>query len=107
VMNGQVVAQQSVPADGKIHELSFEVPVNQSSWIALRQFPQLHTNPVNVTINKAPIRASKQSARWCAESIKLLWKNRHTRIKEEERTAAQESYQKAIKTYEQIERESK
>ena len=106
VMNGQVIAHQSVPADGEIHELSFEVPVEQSSWIALRQFPQLHTNPVDVTINKAPIRASKQSARWCAESIKLLWKNRHTRIKEEERTAAHESYQRAIKIYEQIERES-
>ncbi|MEC9097308.1 MAG: CehA/McbA family metallohydrolase, partial [Planctomycetota bacterium] len=46
VVNGQVVAAQSVAADGKQHRLQFEVPVSQSSWVALRQFPQLHTNPV-------------------------------------------------------------
>lgn len=99
VKNGQVVASQSVPADGKVHELRFQVPVEQSSWIALRQFPQLHTNPVNVIVAQRPIRASRESALWCAETIKLLWKNRHQKITAKERIEAEQTYQKAIRTY--------
>ena len=105
-MNGNVVARESVPADGKIHELEFSIQVEQSGWIALRQFPQLHTNPVDVIVGGRPIRASRDSARWCAETIRLLWKNRHTRISESERDEAQATYQKAIATYDRIARES-
>ena len=101
VMNGAVVGQQSVPADGEIHALQFEVPVETSSWIALRQFPQLHTNPVNVIVAEQPIRVSRESALWCAETIKLLWKNRHLKIAEPERKAAEQTYQRAIKVYQQ------
>lgn len=106
VRNGQVVAKAEVPADGKIHEVEFEIPVDQSSWIALRQFPQLHTNPVNVLINEKPIRASAESARWCAESIRVLWQNRQRFIVKEEQPAALEAYQRAIKRYEEIAKES-
>ena len=42
-----------VPADGKLHDMKFEVPIERSSWVALRQFPQLHTNPVNVIVGPA------------------------------------------------------
>ncbi|QDT99363.1 CehA/McbA family metallohydrolase [Gimesia aquarii] len=99
VCNGEVVTKKSVPADGQIHQLKFTVPVTQSSWIALRQFPQLHTNPVNVIVKERPIRASRESALWCAESIKLLWKNRHKKIAEHERGEAEQTYQRAIRTY--------
>jgi hypothetical protein len=106
VRNGQVMAKQEIPADGQIHELEFRIPVEQSSWIALRQFPQLHTNPVNVLIDQKPIRASAESARWCAETIELLWKNRRRFIAAHERPAAQEAYERAIRRYEQIAQES-
>ncbi|QGQ22937.1 hypothetical protein F1728_09735 [Gimesia benthica] len=99
VRNGEVVARKKVPADGQVHDLKFTVPVSQSSWIALRQFPQLHTNPVNVIVDQRPIRASRESALWCAETIKLLWKNRHQKIAERERPAAEETYQRAIQSY--------
>ncbi|WP_145211725.1 CehA/McbA family metallohydrolase [Gimesia alba] len=99
VQNGQVVAKQTVPADGKIHQLRFNVPVERSSWIALRQFPQLHTNPVNVIVDQKPIRASRESALWCAETIKLLWKNRNKIIAAQERLEAEQTYQRAIRTY--------
>ena len=69
VVNGQVAASKKVPADGKPHDLRFEVPIARSSWIAVRQFPQLHTNPVNVIVQQQPIRASRGSALWCAESV--------------------------------------
>ncbi|KAA0137960.1 hypothetical protein FYZ48_14915 [Gimesia chilikensis] len=99
VRNGEVVARKKVPADGQVHDLKFTVPVLQSSWIALRQFPQLHTNPVNVIVDQRPIRASRESALWCAETIKLLWKNRHQKIADRERPAAEETYQRAIQSY--------
>src|SRR5205085_12558449 len=47
IVNGQVAGASRVPADGKIHDIQFEVPIERSSWVALRQFPQLHTNPGN------------------------------------------------------------
>ncbi len=34
VRNGEVVAKKEVPADGQIHEVEFQISVDQSSWIA-------------------------------------------------------------------------
>lgn len=99
VANGVPVATKSVPADGKVHELEFEIPLERSSWIALRQFPQLHTNPVNIIVGGKPIRASRSSARWCAETIELLWKNRENKILPAERDAARQTFQNALKKY--------
>lgn len=96
VRNGEVVARVEVPADGDIHDLEFTVPVDRSSWIALREFPQLHTNPVDVLVGGRPIRASANSARWCAESVELLWENRHRHIAESERAAARAAYDRAL-----------
>jgi len=106
VVNGRAVAQRHVPADGNVHDLEFKIKVERSSWIALRHFPQLHTNPVNVIIADQPIRASRASALWCAETIKLLWRHRKNRIAEHERDAANETYQEAIKSYQRIAKES-
>ena len=50
--------------------------VERSSWVALRQFPQMHTNPVDVLVAGAPIRASRQSALWCVGTIEQLWRER-------------------------------
>jgi hypothetical protein len=102
VANGEVVASQEVAADGKVHELQFDVLISRSSWLALRQFPQLHTNPVNVLIADRPIRAAKASAQWCLDVIDLLWKNREQRIAENERAEARAAYDRAIERYRQI-----
>jgi hypothetical protein len=106
IVNGQAVSSVEVPADGQMHEIKFTAQVDHSSWIALRHFPQLHTNPVNVLIGNKPIRASRDSARWCIETIHLLWKNRHERIAKLERPAARAAYDRAIARYEQIAREA-
>lgn len=102
VVNGQVAATATVPADGAEHALSFEIPIEHSSWVALRQFPQLHTNPVTVTIGNQPIRASRSSAQWCRTGIDLLWENRSKFISDAEKPAAREAYDRAIETYERI-----
>ena len=54
-MNGKVVESVEIPADDKTHDVSFDVRVDKSSWIAIRHFPQMHTNPVNVLVAGKPI----------------------------------------------------
>lgn len=106
IVNGQVAASRSVEADGSIHNLTFDVPIDASSWMALRQFPQLHTNPVNVIVNDQPIRCSRASAVWCGESVRLLWRNRRRFISDAEQPAAAKAYRRAIETYRKIAAES-
>ncbi|MEO2026934.1 MAG: CehA/McbA family metallohydrolase [Fuerstiella sp.] len=106
VVNGRVAAAKSVEADGKIHDLEFSVPIQQSSWVAVRQFPQLHTNPVNVIVDNQPIRASIESALWCAEAVRLLWHNRRRFISEAEQPAAKIAYTNALERYFRIADES-
>ncbi len=102
IVNGEVVASQVIPADGAKHELLWELPIDESSWVALRQFPQLHTNPVNVIVADEPIRASQASALWCAAAIELCWENRNRFISEAERPAAEEAYRRAAARYLEI-----
>jgi hypothetical protein len=106
VVNGQPIAKREIPADGQIHDLSFDIPIDRSSWVALRHFPQLHTNPVNVLVAGKPIRASRRSAQWCIEVIDLLWKNRERAIAEAERPAARATFDRTLAKYRQIASES-
>lgn len=106
VMNGQVVDSREVDADGKEHTVEFTVPVAGSSWITLREFPQLHTNPVNVLVGGKPIRASKKSALWAIGCIDQLWNVRKLRIAEGERADAEKAYDQARDVYRRIAGES-
>ena len=102
VVNGQAVASQEVPADDQPHDLNFEVKIDRSSWVALRHFPQMHTNPVTVTVAGKPIRASRRSALWCAECIEQLWRARNGMIAPHERAEAQRTFQRAVEFYRKI-----
>jgi hypothetical protein len=102
VVNGRPAAFVRVLANGKVHPLQFRVPIARSSWIALRQFPQLHTNPVNVHVGRAPIRASRRSARWCLETIERLREQRRNSIREPERAAAMQAYDEAVETFRRL-----
>jgi hypothetical protein len=102
VVNGKALAAKEVLADGEAHDLEFEIELQQSSWIALRQFPQLHTNPVHVFIAGKPVRASRNSARWCIETIEQLWRTRERSIKEPERPEARQAFDRAVDKFRQI-----
>ncbi|MFO0426087.1 MAG: CehA/McbA family metallohydrolase [Planctomyces sp.] len=106
IMNGEVVAKDSVPADGAVHTIRRKLSVSGSSWIALRQFPQLHTNPVRVLVGNQPIRASRSSAVWCAESVRMLWANRRRFISDAERPDAREAYLRTLQKLSEIFQES-
>jgi hypothetical protein len=102
VVNGIAVASKEVPPDDKIHELRFTVPIERSSWVALRHFPQLHTNPVPVRVAGRPIRASRQSALWCVGCIEQLWRARGRAIAAGEREAARQTFLRAAEVYRKI-----
>jgi hypothetical protein len=70
IVNGHSVARREIEADGDLEDLSFEVPIEKSSWVALRILPSSHTNPIFVEVEGRPIRASLKSAEWCLAGVK-------------------------------------
>ena len=106
IVNGRVVASRQVPADGREYTVEFEIAIERSSWVALRQFPQLHTNPVNVIVGRAPIRASRESAQWALACVDQLWRARGGRIAAAERADAEKAYEEARVIYRRIAAES-
>jgi hypothetical protein len=76
IINGEVARSITLPANDQVQSFEFELPIKRSSWVAIRQFPQLHTNPVEVIVDGAPIRASRKSALWCIGTIEQLWRER-------------------------------
>jgi hypothetical protein len=106
VVNGRAAASREVPADGRIHDLRFDVDIERTSWVALRHFPQLHTNPVTVSVGGRPLRASRASALWCAETIRQLWRARGRLIPEDERDAAKAAFDEATGIYLRIAEEA-
>jgi hypothetical protein len=106
VVNGVPVASREVPADGAVHPIEFTAKIERSSWVALRHFPQLHTNPVNVLVGGRPIRASRSSARWCIAAIEQLWRVRGKGIAAAERDEAKRAFDAAIERYRAIAAES-
>jgi hypothetical protein len=106
VVNGQVVSSKQVPADSQPHELEFSAKIDRSSWVAVRHFPQMHTNPVNVLVGGQPIRASRQSALWCIGAIEQLWRARNEKITPSEREEAHKTFWSAIDRYRQIAKEA-
>ena len=99
VVNGRVAARREVPADGREHDVQFQVPLDGSSWVALRQFPELHTNPVYVLVGGKPIRASRDSAQWALACVDQLWRARSRRIADGERAEAARAYEEARAYY--------
>ena len=70
--------------------------------MALRHFPQFHTNPVEVLVDGLPIRASRRSAVWCQSAAEQLWKTRGQTIAPAERDEARRAFDQAIEMYRQI-----
>jgi hypothetical protein len=99
VVNGVAVATQNVVADGGMRNLAFDVPIQQSSWIALRILPSSHTNPIFVIIRDAPIRASRASAEWCLAAVDRCWTQKRERLSTQERPAAEQAYEFARRVY--------
>ena len=101
IVNGAPVAVQKLVADGTMRTLTFNVTVDQSSWIAARIIPSSHTNPVFVTVGGKPIRASRQSAEWCVNAVNQCWTQKAARIRASELEEARKAYDHARQVYRQ------
>ena len=75
VVNGQPAARRTIVADGTIRDVTFDVPIDRSSWVALRILPSSHTNPVFVLVGGKPIRASRASVEWCLAGVDRCWES--------------------------------
>ncbi len=106
VVNGQVVDHVEVEASGAWTDVSFDVPLDRSSWVALRVLYSSHTNPIFVLVDDAPIRASRRSAEWCRLAVDRCWAMKAPLIREEERDEAEAAYDHARQVYDEIIRTS-
>jgi len=105
VVNGYPAAKKTITADGKPQNVEFEVPVERSSWLALRILPSSHTNPIFVLVDGKPIRASRRSAEWCLKGVDQCWSQKQRFIKADEMKDAEAAYEHARQTYKQLVKE--
>jgi hypothetical protein len=102
IVNGYPVARQEIAADGQTRDVSFDVKVERSSWVALRILPSSHTNPVFVLVGGKPIRASRRSAKWCLKGVDQCWSQKRRFIAAGEMADAEAAYEHARQAYRRI-----
>jgi len=106
IVNGESVAKKTIVADGKLQEVSFDIPLKKSSWVALRIEASSHTNPVFVLVGEKPIRPSKRSAQWCLAGVEQCWGQKEQFIAAAEKEDAVAAYDHAREVYRRIITES-
>ncbi len=106
IVNGHSIASQRLTADGTLRDLTFDIPIQASSWVALRILGSAHTNPVFVLVGNRQIRASKRSAEWCLKAVDQCWSQKSRGIRPLERPAAERAYDFAKQRYRGIVSES-
>jgi hypothetical protein len=99
IVNGYPVAQQEIVADGGLEDLSFDLPVERSSWVALRILPAAHTNPIFIEVGGKPIRASRRSLDWCLQGVDQCWASKERYIASDEKETARQAYEHARQVY--------
>jgi hypothetical protein len=106
VVNGEPVAKQHIAANGDWHDLTWDVAIEESSWVALRIFPSLHSNPIFIQVDQKPIRANHRSAQWCRDAVDVCWKKKEPLIRASEQEAARKAYDEARAYYDRVLAES-
>jgi hypothetical protein len=101
IVNGYPVQRTAIVADGKLRDVSFDVPITQSSWVALRILPSSHTNPIWVVVGDRPVRTSKRSVEWCLKGVEQCWSQKERFIAPAELAAARDAYAHATAVYRQ------
>ncbi|MBI4660049.1 MAG: CehA/McbA family metallohydrolase [Verrucomicrobia bacterium] len=102
VVNGYPVSRRHIVADGRAHDIAFEVKIDRSSWVALRILPSSHTNPVFVLVDGQPVRASRRSVEWCLKGVDQCWSQKERFIKADEKEQALKDYAHAREVYRKL-----
>ena len=106
VVDGKPVARKNIVADGQVRDLEFDVPVEQSGWIAARILPSSHTNPIFVIVNGKPMRPLRASAEWCLAAVDQCWTQKAPKISARELGDARQAYDHAREVYRKLIAES-
>jgi hypothetical protein len=101
-MNGVPVTRSTVPGDGAMHDIAFDVPVKSSSWLAVRAPGAAHTNPIFAIVDGKPIRASRRSGEWCLAAVNQCWTQKVGNIRPAERDEAARAYDRAREVYRRL-----
>jgi hypothetical protein len=99
LVNGNSVARKNIIADGTMRDLSFDVLVDRSSWLAVRILPSSHTNPIWVLVGDKPVRASRRSLEWCLKGVDQCWSQKEKLIAPAELDDARAAYEHARQVY--------
>lgn len=99
IVNGSPVARRELEADGHLEDLSFEVPIATSSWVALRILQSSHSNPIFIEVAGQAIRSSVKSAEWCAAGVRQCRLQKERFMDADERDDFKAAYDHAEKTY--------
>lgn len=98
LVNGHAIARKEILADGKLQDISFDVPIEHSAWVALRILPSSHTNPIFVLVDGKPIR-SRRSLEWCLKGVDQCWSQKQRFIRPAEMGDAKQAYAHARSVY--------
>ncbi len=99
IVNGYPVARKEIEADGHLEDMTFDVPIEKSSWVAVRILQSSHTNPIFVEVGGQPIRASVKSAEWCAAGVKQCRQQKERFMDADEKADFHAAYDHAEKVY--------
>ncbi|MFN0172776.1 MAG: CehA/McbA family metallohydrolase [Bryobacteraceae bacterium] len=102
IVNGQAMARQEIDADGTLRDITFDAKIDRSSWVALRILPSSHTNPIWVTVDSKPVRASRKSAEWCLQAVERCYQQKLNRIRLPERPDMERAYAHARGEYQRL-----
>ncbi len=106
VANGKVVATKPMLADGSPHTMDFMIPVERSSWIALRLMGGGHSNPGYVIVDNEPIRPSRSSVEWSQRALLQAYDSQSGQWSEADAPVAAAAFQYAYAVYDSILKES-
>jgi hypothetical protein len=103
VVNGRVVGERVITADGAIREVAFEgLKFERSSWVAMRILPSSHSNPIFVVVDGKPVRASRRSAEWCLKGVDVCWGQKERFYAAGEMGEAKRAYEHAREAYRRV-----
>jgi hypothetical protein len=107
IVNGLPVGRKTIDADGRLEDISFDLPIDKSSWVALRILPSSHTNPIFIEVGDKPVRASRKSAEWALAGVKKARIQKERFIRVEEKDDFRRAYDHAEQTYTRLIEEMK
>jgi hypothetical protein len=102
IVNGSPVEKKRIVADGALRDITFDLKVERSSWVALRIPASSHTNPIFVIVGDKPVRASRRSAEWLLKAVDQCWSQKAPKISAKERDEAAKAYEHARQVYRRI-----